>query len=102
MSHKLIESKFEIIEKKKFAACSDLRATKTAKNKSSALKFKKLSLMMVSIYLLYLGKSALGINLSDKYSVPQLFKAPFAAMDCVLPIEGNYCHQFKRKVSTKK
>ena len=86
MSHKLIE--FE--------------STKIAKDKSSALKFKKLSLMMVSIYLLYLGKSALGINLSDKYSVPQLFKAPFAAMDCVLPIEGNYCHQFKGKFSTKK
>lgn len=76
--------------------------TKIAQNKSSALKFKKLSLMMVTVYLLYLGKSALGINLSDKYSAPQLFKAPFVAMDCVLPIEGNYCHQLKRKVSLKK
>ena len=86
MSHKLIEFK----------------SNKIATDRSSALKFKKLSLMMVSIYLLYLGKSALGINLSDKYSAPQLFKAPFAAMDCILPIEGNYCHQFKRKVSIKK
>lgn len=101
MSHKLIESNSEITGKKS-AAYSDLRSIKIAKNKSSALRFKKLSLMMVSIYLLYLGKSALGINLSDKYSVPQLFKAPFTVMDCVLPIEGNYCHQFKRKVSTKK
>lgn len=80
----------------------EFESTKIAKNKNSALKFKKLSLMMVTIYLLYLGKSALGINLSDRYTAPQLFKAPFAAMDCVLPIEGNYCHQFKRKVSFKK
>ena len=76
-------------------------STKINKDRTG-IKFKKLSLMMVSIYLLYLGKSAIGINLSDKYSVPQLFKAPFVAMDCILPIEGNYCHQFKRKVSLKK
>jgi hypothetical protein len=70
-------------------------------NTSSALKFKKLSLMMVTVYLLYLGKSALGINLSDKYTVPQLFKAPFVAMDCILPIEGNYCYKSKKKALVK-
>lgn len=75
---------------------------KIAENKKSTFKVKKLSLMMVTIYLLYLGKSALGIDFSDKYSAPQLFKAPFAAMDCILPIEGNYCHHFKRKISFKK
>lgn len=76
-------------------------STKIKVNTSSALKFKKLSLMMVTIYLLYMGKSALGINLSDKYTAPKLLKAPFAAIDCILPIEGNYCYKPKKKALVK-
>lgn len=80
---------------------SESTKIKTKTNTSSALKFKQLSLMMVTIYLLYLGKSAIGINLSDKYTAPKLLKAPFIAMDCILPIEGNYCYKSKKKVSSK-
>ena len=75
------------------------KKTQIATNKGSILKFKQLSLMMVTVYLLYLGKSALGINISDRYSVPKLFKAPFMAMDCLLPIEGNYCYKTNKKIS---
>lgn len=67
-----------------------------AKNKQKSLKNSSLSL--VCIYIIYLSKSALGINLSDQYSLPNFFKIPLTAMDCMMPIKGNYCHSVKHKI----
>lgn len=61
---------------------------------------KKSSLILVCLYVIYLSKSALGINISDRYTLPKFFKLPLVAMDCMLPIEGNYCHQIKAKISS--
>ena len=57
-----------------------------------SLKFSKLPLALILFYLVYLGKSALGINISSKHSVPKIFKLPLMTLDCVLPIAGNYCY----------
>ena len=75
------------------------RRHKGLKQKSLTVKFKKLSSVMVGFYIVYLGKSALGINLLADYSAPQFLKAPFSTIDCILPIEGNYCHKPKRNIS---
>lgn len=72
------------------------------KKKSSAKKtqksLKKSSLGLVCLYVIYLSKSALGINLSDRYTLPNFFKIPLTAMDCMMPIKGNYCHSAKHKI----
>ena len=64
----------------------------------SFFKVSKLSLVLVLFYLVYLGKSALGINISSKHSAPKVLKLPLMTLDCVLPIAGNYCY----KVSSTK
>ena len=41
---------------------------------------RQLALILISLYLLYLVKSALGINLSQKYSAWSIFKLPIQSL----------------------
>lgn len=59
----------------------------------SFFKFSKLPLALILFYLVYLSKSALGINISSKHSAPKVLKLPLMTLDCVLPIAGNYCYK---------
>ena len=68
-------------------------------NKLTVLQ--KMPLILIGFYLLYLFKSALGINLSTKYSAPKMLKIPLTTMDCVLPIKGHYCRKSKQEISLK-
>ncbi|VEP17630.1 hypothetical protein H1P_630027 [Hyella patelloides LEGE 07179] len=67
----------------------------------SAIKIPKIPLALILFYLLYLVKSALGINISSKHSAPQVFKIPLMTLDCILPIAGNYCYKSKLDISLK-
>lgn len=69
------------------------------KTEASATKLKKISFTLIALYVAYLGKSALGINLLADYTAPKFLKAPFTTMDCIFPIEGNYCHKSKQEIS---
>lgn len=57
---------------------------------------KRASLLSIAFYSVYLGKTALGVNISDKYSVPLVFKYPLMAADCVVAVKGNYCHHLPK------
>lgn len=52
---------------------------------------KKAFLILVFIYLVYLIKSALGINLLEKYAVPQFIKYPLMVADCAVDLKINFC-----------
>ncbi|HEY9627673.1 MAG TPA: hypothetical protein V6C84_10255 [Coleofasciculaceae cyanobacterium] len=42
--------------------------------------FRTVAFILFSLYLLYLVKSALGINLSDRYSAWAIFKLPIQSI----------------------
>ena len=55
----------------------------------------KLSIVIVFIYGIYLIKTAVGINLSSRYSAPRIFKLPFIAVDYPL---GSHKTNLKSKI----
>lgn len=54
---------------------------------------KKTLFLLVFIYFIYLTKSALGINLSDKYSMPEIVKYPLVVADCTIHLKVNFCNR---------
>ncbi len=54
---------------------------------------KKALLLLVFIYLGYLIKSALGINVLNKYAVPQFVKYPLIMADCAVDLKINFCNK---------
>lgn len=48
-------------------------------------KFKRVSLLVIFVYLAYLTKSAMGINISKQYSIPNVFKVPLKAIEHQIP-----------------
>ena len=52
---------------------------------------KKALFVLVFIYFLYLTKSALGIDLLDKYAMPQFVKYPLIVADCAVHLKVNFC-----------
>ena len=57
---------------------------------------KKALLLLIFIYLVYLTKSALGIDLSHKYSLPQFVKYPLIVADCAVDLKINFCKKALR------
>jgi hypothetical protein len=54
---------------------------------------KKAFLLLSLIYLVYLIKTALGINILDKYSAPRFIKYPLIAADCAVDLKINFCRK---------
>ena len=52
---------------------------------------KKAFLLLIFIYLVYLTKTALGINLLDKYHAPQFVKYPLVVAGCAVEFKVNFC-----------
>jgi hypothetical protein len=61
--------------------------------------YKKSFWILVGFYLMYLSKSALGINISNKYTAPRFFKVPLETVDCVFKTEIRFCPKSKQKFS---
>ncbi len=60
------------------------------------LSLKKALLLLILIYVVYLTKSALGIDLSHRYSLPQFVKYPLLVTDCVVDLKVNFCKKALR------
>jgi hypothetical protein len=61
--------------------------------------YKKSFWLLVVFYLMYLSKSALGINISNKYTAPKFIKAPLVTVDCVFKTKIKFCPKSKQKFS---
>ena len=57
---------------------------------------KKAFLLLTFIYLGYLTKSVLGINLLQRYSMPRFVKYPLIAADCAVDLKINFCTKASR------
>jgi hypothetical protein len=81
-----------------------LRQLCSRMSQKSAYKptYKKSFLLLVGFYLMYLSKSALGINISNKYTAPRFFKVPLETVDCVFKTEIKFCPKSKQKLSLDK
>ncbi len=56
-------------------------------------KTKRTLLVLILIYLIYLVKCALGINISNRYTVPGFVKYPLIVTDCVVDLKINFCQR---------
>lgn len=52
---------------------------------------KKSLFLLVIIYLVYLTKSALGIDLLEGYALPEFVKYPLVIADCTVHLKVNFC-----------
>jgi hypothetical protein len=64
-------------------------------------KFKRVSLLVAFVYLAYLAKSAMGINISKQYSIPNVFKVPLKAIEHQIPGKDKKKAKIYRHAGTK-
>ena len=60
---------------------------------AKSFPLKKFLLLFSFIYLVYLIKCALGINLLDSYALPEFVKYPLVVADCTVHLKVEFCKQ---------
>jgi hypothetical protein len=62
-------------------------------------RLKKTSFLVSLLYCAYLAKSALGINLSDRYAAPTVFKIPLKALNHPVTVKKHHRHDRSKRIS---
>lgn len=62
-------------------------------------RLKKIAFLVSLLYCGYLAKSALGINLSERYAAPTVFKIPLKAIHHPVNAKKHHRHDRARRIS---